>query len=75
MPRVVISYNPEFYEYDITQVPKDYSSESEYEVTVEMKASHFRNMRRNMARVDKDQEFLTGLFIQAQSSGRKIREQ
>lgn len=74
MPKVVITYYPNYLEYDVTQVNKDYVPGSDYEVVMDMKASHYRNMKRNLARYVKDQEALQKFFIEAQMAGRQIRE-
>ena len=74
MPKVVIEYDPELGEYDVFEVPKTQIVDSEYAVVVDMKASHYKNIKRNEERWLKDQTFLENFFIEAQASGRQIRE-
>lgn len=73
MPKVVISFDPEFGEYDVDTTWEE--PLTEYEALVFMKASHYRNIQKNLARAHKDQEFLEKFFIEAQMSGRVISEQ
>lgn len=75
MPTVKIAYDPTFQEFSLTESHKDAVLDPEWEVLVDMKASHFRNMRRNQTRYNRDQEALQKFFIQAQMSGTRIREQ
>lgn len=75
MPKCIIGYDPvagEYYAYEVTD--KYPTVSSEYEVVVDMKASHYRNLKRHEEQWCKDQDFLEKFFFEAQSSGRQIRE-
>jgi hypothetical protein len=74
VPRCVIEFDPELGEYDLFEVPPTQQIDSEYAVVVDMKASHYKNIKRNEERFLKDQEFLEKFFIEAQQAGRPIRE-
>lgn len=74
MPRVVIEYNPQYEEYAVCEVGKDFQVESDFQVIVDMKSSHYRNIKRNEERFDRDQAFLERFFIEAQEAGKPIRE-
>jgi hypothetical protein len=75
VPRVVIGDDPEYQDYRVNEVSKDfYPVDEDYQVVVDMKASHYRNIKRNEERFYRDQEFLQKFFIEAQESGRQIRE-
>jgi hypothetical protein len=75
VPRVIIEFDPELGEYDIFEVTDTWPTiDSEYAVLVDMKASHYKNIKRNEERVLRDQQFLHNFFIEAQQAGRPIRE-
>jgi hypothetical protein len=75
MPRVVIEFDPEEGRYDVFRVTDTWPTiDHEYAVLVDMKASHYNNIKRNEDRVNRDQEFLEKFFIEAQALGRPIRE-
>ena len=75
MPRVIIEFDPELGEYDVFEVTDTWPTiDSEYVVLVDLKASHYKNIKRNEERVVKDQQFLRNFFIEAQQAGRPIRE-
>ena len=75
MPRVIIEFDPELGEYDVFEVTDTWPTiDSEYAVLVDLKASHYKNIKRNEERVVKDQQFLHYFFIEAQKAGRPIRE-
>jgi hypothetical protein len=73
MPRVAITFHDELAEYFVE--PYTGWELDEYQVVVDLKSSHYRNILRNRERVDKDQKFLQNFFIQAQMAGRALREQ
>lgn len=75
MPRVIIQFDPEIGEYYVFEDPKGRGLDPDYEVAVDLKASHFRSIKRNSDQVAKDQDFLEKFFIRAQMAGRAIREQ
>jgi hypothetical protein len=61
--------------YDLFEVTDTWPTlESEYAVVVDMKASHYKNIKRNEERLLRDQNFLEKFFIEAQQAGRPIRE-
>lgn len=72
MPRVLLHYDTVRAEYSIHE-SWDWPL-GEYDTVVFMKASHFRNIKRNDMRWNKDQEFLNNFFIEAQKAGREICE-
>lgn len=75
MPKVIIEYDPELGQYDVFEVTHSHPTlEPGYAVLVDMKASHYRNIKRNEERVVKDQRFLENFFIAAEEAGRQIRE-
>lgn len=75
MPKCVIEYDPESGNYDVFEVTDTWPTvESGYAVVVDLKASHYKNIKRNEERCFKDQRFLENFFIAAQESGRQIRE-
>jgi hypothetical protein len=75
VPKCVIEYDPETGEYDVFEVTDTWPTvESGYAVVVDLKASHYKNIKRNEERFLKDQEFLEKFFIEAQQAGRPIRE-
>lgn len=76
MPRVIIEFNRNFGEYSVFEATDTWPTrESEYSVVVDMKSNHYRNLKRNEERYIKDQNFLEKFFVEAQMSGRQIREQ
>lgn len=75
MPRVIIEFDPELGEYDVFEVTDTWPTiDTEYAVLVDMKSSHYKNIKRNEERVYKDQQFLEKFFIEAQQAGRPLRE-
>ena len=74
MPKVVITFDPEHHEYWVQEVPKTFTHDPEYQVVMDMKASHFRNIMRNAERYERDLDTLRKFFIEAQMAGRAIRE-
>lgn len=74
MPRVAISFDPDTHEYFVEQVTKDFKPTPEYQVVMDMKSSHFRNILRNAERYERDMDSLRKLFIEAEMAGRAIRE-
>lgn len=74
MPRVIIEFNAESHIYFV-DLYKGEEIDDEYQVIVDLKSSHYRNIRRNDGRVQRDQTFLQNFFIRAQTLGRHIREQ
>lgn len=75
MPKVTIVYFPNTGKFTVDEMDRiGYDSDSGYEVVMDMKSSHFRNMKRNEDRYRRDQEALHKFFIEAQMSGKQIRE-
>lgn len=77
MPKVVITqdyYDGGFWEYTVDRFVSDDEVDPEYQVVMEMKASHFKNIQRNAKRVFADQEVLNKFFEQAKDSYTVIRE-
>ena len=73
MPKVVISFDPEHHEYFVTPYHGQ-TLNKEYDVIMDMKASHFRNILKNVQRYQNDLNSLRKLFVEAQMSGRELRE-
>lgn len=73
MPRVVITFDPEHHEYFVTPF-QGQTINPEYEVVMDMKSSHYRNMMKNRARYVNDLDTLRKFFLEGQLSGRTIRE-
>lgn len=73
MPKCVIKYDKQFGEYMVYPYTEGQNI-TEYEAIVFMKASHYRNMQKNIQRWVKDQDFLEKFFIEAQTAGRTISE-
>ena len=74
MPKVVIHFDPEHHEYHVFQYVEGMVFDNEYQVLVEMKASHYRNILRNESRHQNDRDTLRKFFVEAQMAGRPIRE-
>lgn len=74
MPRVAITFDPDHHEYFVETVSRDFEPTPEYQVVMDMKASHFRNILRNAERYQRDMDSLRKLFIEAEMAGRTIRE-
>lgn len=74
MPKVVITFDPEHHEYWVDEVSKDFKPNPEYHAVMDMKASHFRNIRKNAQRYENDLDTLRKFFVEAQMAGRQIRE-
>ena len=76
MPKVTIVYYPGSGKYVVGETSIiGYDPETGMEAVMDMKASHLKNIRRNIARIEKDQSTLENFFIQAMIAGREIREQ
>lgn len=73
MPRIIITFDPEHHEYFVTEY-RGQTINPEYEVLLDMKSSHFRNMLKNAKRYEGDRNTLRRLFLEAQLSGKVIRE-
>lgn len=78
MPKVTILYDTVRSEYLVEETSQaGHDENSGVEAVMEMKASHFKNMKRNEDRYYKDQETLHNMFLQAKQAnaeGRVIRE-
>lgn len=74
MPKVTIIFDRIKRRYFLELFDSVGKDNDEWEVVMDMKASHFRNMRRNEDRFQRDQEALKKFFIEAQMSGKEIRE-
>lgn len=74
MPKVVITFDPEHHEYYVEQARMGVEYDPEYQVIMDMKASHFLNMQKNRKRFENDRDTLRKFFIEAQMAGRAIRE-
>lgn len=74
MPKVTIIFDHIKRRYFLELFDNVGKDNDEWEVVMDMKASHFRNMRRNEDRFQRDQEALKKFFIEAQMSGKEIRE-
>ena len=73
MPKVVISFDPEHHEYFVTTYHGQ-GLNDEYDVVMDMKSSHYRNILKNAKRYENDLNSLRKFFIQVQMAGRQIRE-
>ncbi len=74
MPKVTIMFDPFSGEYLVEEFSKVGQANVEYEVVMDMKASHFINMQRNLKRFQRDQDALAKFFIEVQAAGHPIRE-
>lgn len=74
MPKVLIHYDPVLQLMSVFD-KWDWPVNPEWDVVVHLKSSHYRNMKRNEQRYNKDQTFLTKFFMEAQTRGTEIREQ
>ncbi len=75
MPRVVITFDPDHHEYFVEQARQDVEYDPEYQVVMDMKASHYLNMQKNRKRFENDRDSLRKFFIEGQMRGREFREQ
>lgn len=75
MPRVVITFDTETSMLFADTAQKDREYDPEYQVVMDMKASHYKNIKRNLMRFNQDQKTLLKFFIETQQAGRPIREQ
>lgn len=73
MPKVVITWDTVFCKFLVERY-KGQPVDPEFQAVMDMKSSHYLNMKRNQVRVDTDQENLKSKFIQAQETGREFRE-
>lgn len=73
MPKVVITFDPEHHEYFVTPYGGQ-TLNSEYDVVMDMKSSHYRNIIKNVQRYENDLSSLRKFFVEAQMAGRQIRE-
>ena len=72
LPKTTISFDPDAGVYFFGLSPR--VMYQEYEVTVDLKSSTVKRFKRNLERVQQDQEIMKRLFIEAQMAGRNIRE-
>lgn len=76
MPKVIITFDKDYSFFGVSELKgTDEYIDPEYQVVMDMKASHYRNIRRNWSRYNNDQKALLNFFIQAQQTGRVLREQ
>jgi len=73
MPKVLIHFDTVRHEYSVHD-SWDWTPNPEYETIVDMKSGTWKEIQRNMDRWNRDQTILNKLFIEAQMSGRAIRE-
>lgn len=73
MPKILITFDYEHRSYFVEPY-RGQEVDPEYQAVMDMKASHFINIKRNEKRYENDRETLRKFFIQAQMRGRQFRE-